>query len=50
MRKVNNFIRIKKISEGLSWFTFNNSGLVLGINLKFYSSMKKGLKLKDSEF
>ena len=33
-------------SEGWSWFKFINLGLALGINLKFYSSVAKGLKLK----
>ena len=29
-----------------SWFKFNNLGLTLGMNLKFYTSVAKGLKLK----
>ena len=29
-----------------SWFKFNNLGLVLGMALKFYTSVAKGLKLK----
>ena len=32
--------------EGWSWFKFNNLGLTLGTNLKFYNSLLKGLKLK----
>ena len=32
--------------EGWSWFKFNNLGLTLGSNLKFCTSMAKGLKLK----
>ena len=32
--------------EGWSWFKFNNLRLVLGTNLKFYTSVAKGLKLK----
>ena len=38
-RKINFF-------EGRSWFKFNNLKLVLGMTLKFYSCVKKGLKLK----
>ena len=29
---------------GWSWFKFNNLGLALGMALKFYTSMAKGLK------
>ena len=36
--------------EGLSWFKFNNLGLALGTNLKFSTSVAKGLKLKVSKF
>ena len=36
--------------EGWSWFKFNNLGLALGANLKFYTSMAKGLKLKVRKF
>ena len=32
--------------EGLSWFKFNNVGLELDINFRFYTSLSKGLKLK----
>ena len=32
--------------EEWSWFKFDNLGLALGINLKFYTSVAKGLKLK----
>ena len=35
---------------GLSWFKVNNLGLALGMNLKFYTSMAKGLKLKARKF
>ena len=31
-------------------FKFNNLGLALGINLKFYTSLPKGLKLKVRKF
>ena len=37
-------------SEGWSWFKFYNSGLALGINLKFHISVAKGLKLKVRKF
>ena len=36
--------------EGRSWFKFNNLGLALGTNLKFYTSVAKGLKLKVKKF
>ena len=36
--------------KGRSWFKFNNLGLALGINLKFYTSVPKGLKLKVRKF
>ena len=36
--------------EGWSWFRFNNLGLALGTNLKFYASVAKGLKLKVRTF
>ena len=32
--------------EGWSWFNANNLALELGMALKFYSSVTKGLKLK----
>ena len=32
--------------DGWSWFKFNNLGLTLGKNLKFYTSVAKELKLK----
>ena len=32
--------------EGWSWFKFNNLGQALGTNLKFYTSLSKGFKLK----
>ena len=35
---------------GWSWFKFNNLGLALGTNLKFYTSMSKELKLKVRKF
>ena len=36
--------------EGWSWFKFNNLRLALGINLKCYTSLSKGLKLKVRTF
>ena len=36
--------------DGWSLFTFNNLGLALGTNLKFYTSVAKGLKLKVRKF
>ena len=35
---------------GWSWLKFNNLGLARGTNLKFYTSLSKGLKLKVREF
>ena len=37
-------------SEGWYWFKFNNLRLILGTNLKSYSSVEKGLKLKVRKF
>ena len=34
----------------MSWFKFNNLGLALGANLKLYTSVSKGLKLKVRKF
>ena len=36
--------------EGWSWFKFNDLGLALGTNLKFYNSVAKGSKLKVRKF
>ena len=36
--------------EGWSWFKFNNLGVALGTNLKFYTSLSKGLKPKVRKF
>ena len=36
--------------EGWSWFKLNNYGLALGMDLKFYTSLAKGLKLKGWKF
>ena len=35
---------------GLSRFKFNNLGLALVTNFKFYTSVEKGLKLKARKF
>ena len=36
--------------ERWSWFKFNNLGLALGTNLKFCTSVAKGLKLEVRKF
>ena len=36
--------------EGWPWFKFNYLGLALGTNLKFCTSVAKGLKLKVRKF
>ena len=36
--------------EGWSWFKFNNLGLALSANLRFCTSVEKGLKLNVSKF
>ena len=36
--------------EGRSWFKFNNFGLAVGTNLKFCTSLSKGLKLNVRKF
>ena len=36
--------------EGWSGFKFNNLGLTLGTNLKFYTSVEKGLNLRVRKF
>ena len=36
--------------EWLSWFRFNNLGLTLGMNLKFYTRVAKGSKLKVRKY
>ena len=36
--------------KGWSWLKFDNLGLVLGTDLKFYTSMTKGLKQKVRKF
>ena len=36
--------------EWCYWFKFNNLGLALGIALKFYNSVVKGLNLKVRKF
>ena len=36
--------------ERWSWFKFNDLGQALGTNIKFYTSVAKGLKLKVRKF
>ena len=36
--------------ESWPWFKFNNLGLALGMTLKFYTNVTKGLKLKVKKF
>ena len=36
--------------EGCSWFKFNNLGLALRANMKFYTDVAKALKLKARKF
>ena len=48
-----NFTRIlsqKPLFLGWLWFMFNNLGLALGANFKFYLSLEKGYKLKVERF
>ena len=40
----------KQFFEKHSWFKFSNLGIALGMTLKFYTSVKKGLKLKVRKF
>ena len=40
----------KQFFEGWSWFKFNDLGLALGMVLKFYTSVTKGLKLNVRKF
>ena len=42
--------RKKNFFEGCSWFKFNNLGLELGMALKFYISVAKGVKIKVRMF
>ena len=42
--------RITTFLEGWSSFKFNNYGLALGTNLKLYTSVGKGLKLKSQKY
>ena len=49
-----NFIRILPekpvFFEGWCWLKFNNLRLALGTNLKFYTNLSKGFKLKVRKF
>ena len=40
------FYRKTTFLDGWSWFKFHNFGLALGMTLKLYTSMAKGLKTK----
>ena len=40
----------KTAFEWWSWYKFNSLGLALDTNLKFYTSLSKGLKLKVRKF
>ena len=42
--------RKNNLSEGWSWFKFNNVGLTLDMDLKVYTNMVKELKLKVRKF
>ena len=44
------FDQKNNILEGCSWFKFNNLGLALGVALKFYRNVIKGLKLRVRKF
>ena len=44
------FDQKKHFFEEWSWFRFNSLGLTLGMALKFYTSVAKGLKLKFRKF
>ena len=44
------FDQKNRFFERWSWFKFNNLGLALGTNLKFYISVAKWLKLKVRKF
>ena len=43
-------VRKTAFFEPRLWFKFNNLGLVLDMNLKFYTNLAKGLKLKTRRF
>ena len=40
-------LKKKHLLKGWSWFKFNNLGLTLGMALKFYTSVAKGLKFNS---
>ena len=42
----NDLTRKTAFFEGRSWFKFNNLGLALGTNLKFCTTVAKGLTIK----
>ena len=49
-QSLSGFDQKKRLFEGWSWFNFNNLGLTQGANLKFYTNVAKGLKLKVKKF
>ena len=44
------FAQKNQFFEGCSWFKFSSLVLALGMSLKFYTSVTKGLKLKVRKF
>ena len=44
------FDQKNRFFERCSWFKFNNLGLVLDMNLKYYTSVAKGLNIKVGKF
>ena len=44
------FDQKNRFFEGCSWFKFNNLGLALDINLKYYTSVAKELNIKVGKF
>ena len=44
------FDQKNRFFDGWSWFKFNNLRLALRTNLKFYTNVAKGLKLKVKKF
>ena len=50
MREVITTSILQGFFERWSWFKFNNLGVALGTNFKFYTSVTKGLKLKVTKF
>ena len=36
--------------EGWTWFSFNNLGLAVGMDLQYHTSVMKGLKINVTKF